>query len=150
MHIDEKGIESVAGKTEQCMKLHIKWLGLSMRLLGTNQVWCFHIDIVTIYTSRSVSEVQNIATFIVVAKFDIIVKLLVSQPTIILSVLPYVMLRSHVDTYGSSHVLSVHPRWVEGKASELKKCEFLFFSCSSYSLPYRLTLMFMNIKVYIK
>jgi len=55
------------------------------------------IDIVTIYTSRSVSDVQNIATFIVVAKFDIIIMLLVSQPTIILSVLPYVMLRNHVD-----------------------------------------------------
>jgi hypothetical protein len=38
MHIDEKGIESVAGKTEQDIKLQIKWLGLSMGLLGTNQV----------------------------------------------------------------------------------------------------------------
>jgi len=43
----------------------------------------------------------------------------------------------------------VHPRLVEGKANELKS-EFLFFTCSSYSLPCRLTLMFMNINVYIR
>jgi len=52
---------------------------------------------VTIYSSHLVSEVLNIATFIVVAKFDIIIKLLASHRTIILSVLPYMMLRSHVD-----------------------------------------------------
>jgi hypothetical protein len=32
---DEKGIESAAGKTGQDIKYQIKWLGLSMRLLGT-------------------------------------------------------------------------------------------------------------------
>ena len=36
MHIDEKGIESVAGKAGQGIKIQIKWLGLSMRLLGTH------------------------------------------------------------------------------------------------------------------
>jgi hypothetical protein len=32
---DEKGIESVARKTGYNIKWEIKWLGLSMRLLGT-------------------------------------------------------------------------------------------------------------------
>jgi hypothetical protein len=34
---DEKGIESAAGKTGQDIKWQIKWLSLSMRLLGTQR-----------------------------------------------------------------------------------------------------------------
>jgi len=32
---DKKGIESAVGKTGQNVKWQIKWLGLSMRLVGT-------------------------------------------------------------------------------------------------------------------